>query len=158
MGALLFLTESLNCPLHLPLIHLVMDRTEELLDPHGHLPAFPLLLLGCPAPQGRRGVVAVPPGNVLQGVPPHVQPLGFTLGTPGFGRSTGGTGGRFSMYEFETGVYACPQTPRREQPSFSRQAATWVLRTAPRIGLPRPSRLFLTRYSAPYGNAPTSSG
>jgi hypothetical protein len=136
----------------------VMDRTEELLDPHGHLPAFPLLLLGCPAPQGRRGVVAVPPENVLQGVPPHVQPLGFTLGTPGFGRSTGGTGGRFSMYEFETGVYACPQTPRREQPSFSRQAATWVLRTAPRIGLPRPSRLFLTRYSAPYGNAPTSSG
>jgi hypothetical protein len=36
--------------LDLPIVCLIQDCTEYLLDPHCHLPTYPLLLVRCPIP------------------------------------------------------------------------------------------------------------
>src|ERR687889_2636272 len=55
--------------LDLPLVGLVQDRTYDLLDPHGGLPAPPVLLRSGLVAQGGGRVAPVPPRGVPQGVP-----------------------------------------------------------------------------------------
>jgi hypothetical protein len=60
--------EGVHRLFNLPLVGLVKYRAEDLLDPHGHLPAYPLLLVGGPIYPRRWAVVSMPPGRVPQHV------------------------------------------------------------------------------------------
>ena len=62
-------SEGLHSLLHLPLVRLIEDRAQDLLDPRCHLPA-PALLLHCSPIAPQEGVVVVvSAGGVSQDVP-----------------------------------------------------------------------------------------
>jgi hypothetical protein len=66
--ALRLLREGIHRLLYLPFVRLMQDGAKDLLDSHGHLPSYPLLLVGGSIPPGRRRIVAVPAGSVPQRV------------------------------------------------------------------------------------------
>jgi N-acetylglucosamine-6-phosphate deacetylase len=57
------------------ILSLIAYYAEYLLDPHHHLPAYTLLLLGCPVTPGEERVVIVADDLTPQGVPHAVYAL-----------------------------------------------------------------------------------
>jgi hypothetical protein len=92
--------------LDLLLMGLAQDRAEELLDPHRHLPAYPLVHLGGAVPLSRGTVVPIPNGRVLQDLPCGVDTL---LAEPV--QQTGGC--LFGSFRGPRGRETCPSSLQR---------------------------------------------